>query len=163
MNFAFLLFYLFRHKSHERTKKYAHRDERPMKMKYNKLLRIIACSMLRIKGGKRMVTYLLEQEKILLSALKDDENLVETYEYAKVQIVWLSHERLVHLLVTLFISFLLILSALGFLLLQNPLFGVMAILLMILVLFYLFHYYRLENGVQRLYKLANQIHGRINS
>lgn len=119
--------------------------------------------MLRIKGGKRMVTYLLEQEKILLSALKDDENLVETYEYAKVQIVWLSHERLVHLLVTLFISFLLILSALGFLLLQNPLFGVMAILLMILVLFYLFHYYRLENGVQRLYKLANQIHGRINS
>ena len=110
-----------------------------------------------------MVKYLMEQEKILLSALKDDKNLVEAYEYAKVQIAWLSHERLVHLLVTLFISFVLILAALGFLLLQNPLFGVMAVLLMILVLFYLFHYYRLENGIQRLYKIASQIHARIHT
>ncbi len=60
-----------------------------------------------------MVKYLMEQEKILLSALKDDKNLVEAFEYAKVQIAWLSHERLVHLLVTLFISFVLILAALG--------------------------------------------------
>ena len=104
-----------------------------------------------------MVKYLMEQEKILLSALKDDKNLVEAFEYAKVQIAWLSHERLVHLLVTLFISFVLILAALGFLLLQNPLFGVMALLLMILVLFYLFHYYRLENGVQGWYLLSNEI------
>lgn len=110
-----------------------------------------------------MVKYLLEQEKILLDALNNNNNLEEAYEYAKVQIGWISHERLVHLLVTLFIGFVLILSALGFLLLQTPLFGVMAILLMTLLLFYLLHYYRLENGVQRLYKVANQIYGRIHS
>jgi uncharacterized membrane protein YkvI len=108
-----------------------------------------------------MYKYLLEQEQLLLNALTNNKNLDEAYEYAKVQIAWLSHERLVHLLVTLFISFVLILSALGFLLLHNPLFGVMAILLMILVLFYLLHYYRLENGIQRLYKIANQIHAKV--
>lgn len=110
-----------------------------------------------------MYKYLLEQEKILLDALKNDQHLEESYEYAKIQIAWLSHERLVHLLVTLFISFLLVLSSIGFLLLSNPLFGVMTILLMILVLFYLLHYYRLENGVQRLYKIANRIHTKINA
>ena len=110
-----------------------------------------------------MVKYLLEQEQILLDVLKNNQDPETAYEYAKVQIAWLSHERLVHLLVTLFISFVLILAALGFLLLQNPLFGVMAILLMILVLFYLFHYYQLENGVQRLYKIASQIHARIHT
>lgn len=110
-----------------------------------------------------MYKYLLEQEQILLDVLKNNQDPEAAYEYAKVQIAWLSHERMVHLLVTLFISFVLILAALGFLLLQNPLFGVMAILLMILVLFYLFHYYQLENGVQRLYKIANQIHARINT
>ena len=113
--------------------------------------------------AEEMYKYLLEQEQILLDVLKNNQDPEAAYEYAKVQIAWLSHERLVHLLVTLFISFVLILAALGFLLLQNPLFGVMALLLMILVLFYLFHYYRLENGVQRLYKIANQIHARINT
>lgn len=105
-----------------------------------------------------MIKYLLEQERILQESLRTDQDLSRTYEYAKIQIAWLSHERLVHLLVTLFVGFIMVVSVIGALLMQNTLLGGISVLLMILFLFYIFHYFRLENGVQRLYKLSNQIY-----
>ena len=108
-----------------------------------------------------MYKYLLEQERFLLDTMKNGSNLEELYEYSKVQIAWISHERLVHLLVTLFIGGLLIMSLIGFILLQNKLIGLLSVILIILALFYIIHYYRLENGVQRLYKISNQIYHKI--
>ncbi len=110
-----------------------------------------------------MYKYLLEQEQLLLNAMKIGTNLEALYEYSKVQIAWISHERLVHLLVTFFISWLIILSFIGLMLLENLLIGLLFIILIILVLFYIVHYYRLENGVQRLYNISNQIHNKMNS
>ena len=77
------------------------------------------------------------------------------------------HERLIHLLVTLFFGFL-FLVALGafFLILSLPiaadpllsgLAAILATLLLATEVFYIRHYYQLENGVQRLYTLTERL------
>jgi hypothetical protein len=67
------------------------------------------------------------------------------------------HERLIHLLVTLFVS-LFALLAVGWLL-YHPLLATAALaaLLLVLTVAYVFHYFRLENCVQRLYGLTRQL------
>ena len=76
------------------------------------------------------------------------------------QISYLQHERLVHLLVTLFFGLSALLTLLFLVLHPQPLVGVLLLLLLVLLVPYLVHYYRLENGVQRWYHLANEIEAR---
>jgi membrane-bound metal-dependent hydrolase YbcI (DUF457 family) len=67
------------------------------------------------------------------------------------------HERLVHLLVTLFVA-LFELLAMGWLLHEPSVAAaLLAGLLLVLTAAYLLHYFRLENGVQRLYHLSRQL------
>jgi hypothetical protein len=75
----------------------------------------------------------------------------------------LQHERLIHLLVTLFVALFFLLS-LGFAL-SNPGWaaGALALVLLVLTCAYLLHYYRLENGVQRLYQLSDRIEEKLPS
>jgi hypothetical protein len=71
------------------------------------------------------------------------------------------HERLIHLLVTLFVA-LFALLAVGLLLLRpSPATAALAALLLALTAAYLLHYFRLENGVQRLYALSQQLDERL--
>ncbi len=66
------------------------------------------------------------------------------------KISFFQHERLIHLLVTLFYALLLIVfMALGIL---SFMFYFIAIIISIFLIFYIIHYFRLENGVQYLYK-----------
>ena len=109
-----------------------------------------------------MYKYLLEQEKILLNALKYEDDLEKIYEYSKTQIAWISHERLVHLLITLYFGMLVLISVFVAVILRYILLGVLFAILTIVFMFYIVHYYRLENGVQRLYKISNQIYNKIN-
>jgi Flp pilus assembly protein TadB len=75
------------------------------------------------------------------------------------------HERLVHLLVTLFVAGILALAILfrGAVLGENPevavVIGVAALVLVLLALTaaYIWHYFRLENQVQRLYELDTDL------
>ena len=77
------------------------------------------------------------------------------------------HERLIHLLVTFFFSGLLILFIVGLLWVSSItissgyilaiLFGGAGLILFVTVLFYVRYYYRLENGVQKLYILTEQL------
>jgi len=77
------------------------------------------------------------------------------------------HERLIHLLVTFFFSGLLILSIIGLLWVSSMtitsgfvlavLFGGSGAILFVTVLFYVRYYYRLENGVQKLYGVTDQL------
>lgn len=108
-----------------------------------------------------MYKYLLEQEKFLIDAIKNGTDLREIYEYSKTQIAWISHERLVHLLVTLFFGMLLLIIVFAAILLKHILLGVLFMILAIVVIFYVLHYYRLENGIQRLYNISNQIYSKI--
>jgi hypothetical protein len=67
-----------------------------------------------------------------------------------IKIKFFQHERLIHLLVTLFYALIfLIFMALGFV---HYIFFSIAAILLVILLFYIVHYFRLENGVQYLYK-----------
>ncbi len=67
------------------------------------------------------------------------------------------HERFVHLLVTVFVGISCILFLLGTL--QFELTGLLLLFIITLLLFipYIFHYYYLENGTQKLYDLYYEI------
>ena len=67
-----------------------------------------------------------------------------------IKINFFQHERLIHLLVTLFYALLLIVfMALGTL---SFMFYFISLIISIFLIFYIIHYFRLENGVQYLYK-----------
>lgn len=84
---------------------------------------------------------------------------LELAEYHKQQIVWLQHERLIHLMVTLFtLAMLMAFSAIALMMKPgNTMWGAV-VLLIILSFFYLKHYFDLENTVQRWYELSNGLH-----
>ena len=85
------------------------------------------------------------------------ERLVDLRRFHRRQIALMQHERLVHLLVTLFCALFLLL-AMGFAAVTASLpAGAMALLLLVLVSAYIVHYFRLENGIQRWYHLDNRI------
>jgi len=77
--------------------------------------------------------------------------------YHDQQIRWMQHERMVHLIIMLSVCLFALLS-LGFVVLAPDLpFLILLALLIILSSAYIFHYYRLENGVQKWYELSWEI------
>lgn len=80
--------------------------------------------------------------------------------FHRAQVEYLQHERLVHLLVTLFFGLAALLTLLFLVLHPHVTIGLLLLLLLVLLVPYLVHYYRLENGVQRWYHLANEIEAR---
>lgn len=77
------------------------------------------------------------------------------------QIAFFSHERLVHLLVTILFAILTFMSFIALYL--NPSIGlvILSVLLLILLIPYVFHYYLLENSVQKMYSQYDEIVKRI--
>lgn len=73
----------------------------------------------------------------------------------KEKIVFFQHERLIHLLVTLFYV-LFTLSFLAFSLL-SPIFLIIFFILLAFLILYIRHYFFLENAVQYIYKLYDMI------
>lgn len=69
-----------------------------------------------------------------------------------IQIKFIQHERLIHLIVTIFVGLsTLILLGLG-IFAESIGFILTALITLILFIFYIFHYYFLENTTQELYK-----------
>lgn len=103
----------------------------------------------------------------MLEDKKSRSKAEELYFYHIERVRDFQHERFIHLLVTFFFSGLLILSIFGLLwtagidlssgLILTYLFGGAGVLLFVTVLFYIRHYYRLENGVQKLYILTERL------
>jgi hypothetical protein len=111
-----------------------------------------------------MYKYLKYHEKFIRDMLDSQTNEFDfeyLSEFHKKQIEFMQHERLVHLLVTLAFGFFLIISlaitALGI----SDVFALFDFLVLILLIPYIIHYFRLENGVQRMYHLANEIEFRL--
>lgn len=67
-----------------------------------------------------------------------------------IKIEFFQHERFIHLIVTMSFAFFDVLFI--FLSFMNCMFSIMLIVFTIFLFFYVIHYYRLENGVQYLYK-----------
>jgi uncharacterized membrane protein len=95
----------------------------------------------------------------------------ELIEYHKAMTAQFQHERLVHLIVTLFFALFMIIFFVFFgaveLMLPAGIWenviaysiGAVAVILLITTLFYVRHYYRLENGVQKLEEITRKLYG----
>ncbi len=110
-----------------------------------------------------MYRYLKSHEKFMMEVLASNENKYD-WDYIagfhRSQIEFMQHERLIHLMVTLSFGVFLLIS-LGITVLTTMLvFGLFDLLFLALLIPYIIHYFRLENGVQRWYHLANEIENR---
>jgi len=91
--------------------------------------------------------YIKEIDNLLKSNKKITNDIINNH---LIKIGFFQHERMIHLLVTLFYAlFSMIFIAVGFI---YYIFFAIATILFIFLLFYVVHYFRLENGVQYLYK-----------
>ena len=94
-----------------------------------------------------LYNYIKEIDELLNSNKKINDDVIHNH---LVKISFFQHERLIHLLVTIFYGLLFIIfMTLGFL---SYLFYIIDAILLVFLLFYIVHYFRLENGVQYLYK-----------
>lgn len=113
-----------------------------------------------------MIAYMKRHESYVREMLQKDlspQALTEIAAWHDRQIAWMQHERLVHLLVMLFVCLFFLASfAFAAAAFSLPSFALASILL-VLSAAYIFHYYRLENGVQSWYALAGQIRSRISA
>ena len=94
-----------------------------------------------------MTKYIAEHNQWIRNHLHDFDA-----SYHDRKIAQLQHERLIHLLVTIFVGLTLILMFLGSLLLDILLLYVLDFILTGLFIFYIRHYYLLENTVQNWYQ-----------
>lgn len=76
-------------------------------------------------------------------------------------IKFMQHERLIHLMVTLTIAILFVISMSFSLVYQFTALIVVDFLLLILLVPYIFHYFKLENGVQKMYWIDKLIQEKI--
>lgn len=90
------------------------------------------------------------------------DKLIETKKVNKdtkhehlIKIDFFKHERLIHLLVTLFYALYLFIALYFATIIPN--FLIIFFLFLIILIFYVVHYFRLENGVQYLYKQYDKI------
>ena len=108
----------------------------------------------------------VKNEKDLVSVQNDISSL---NQYNSQMIRNFQHERAIHLIITFFFAALLVIS-IGILFVfssslpfsNQPLFLTMPLLVVLILfiteLFYIKHYYNLENGVQKLYSLSEKIY-----
>ena len=98
-----------------------------------------------------MKKYLFDYIKYIDNLLSDNKKIKDDIiNNHLIKINFFQHERLIHLLVTLFYAILfLIFLALGFI---HYIFFSIALILLVFLICYIIHYFHLENGVQYLYK-----------
>ena len=112
---------------------------------------------------ERLKNYIAEMEKQSVLWAKKDETGMTQQEKKKqmkdllLQIGFFQHERLVHLIVTVTFALLIMLAILGTLFMPQPALFVLVLLLLVLLVPYIRHYYILENGVQKLYRYYDSL------
>ncbi|MBN2793781.1 MAG: hypothetical protein JXR88_00140 [Clostridia bacterium] len=101
--------------------------------------------------------YIETHETFMRNQLKLEENFEDLQAYHLRQIKFIQHERLIHLLVLMLTSMIWFMNVLF--LLKEPILGLVIIffILGMLVGFYLMHYLKLENTVQRWYCIYNTL------
>lgn len=108
---------------------------------------------------KYMKEYMAQVDSFISDEMKDasDEKIRDFLEEFDRKLSWFCHERLIHLLVTLFFALFLLIGM--FMLITSPdvFTAVLAVLFLCLTIPYVFHYYFLENSVQELYKKRDLI------
>ena len=117
---------------------------------------------------KRILSYRKRIDELLQ---KEDTNWEKILEEHLTQVAFFQHERLIHLIVTVLFAVLEIMSILGTVILSamesgNMAMSILTILLLVLLIPYIRHYYILENEVQKMYvqydKLLEKIEEKTN-
>ncbi|MDD2515917.1 MAG: hypothetical protein PHF46_01295 [Candidatus Gracilibacteria bacterium] len=105
-----------------------------------------------------MEEFLKKHENFIKEKLNSSsENRGELANFHLTKIQFLQHERLIHLLVTLFFASILIVSFGIAMISNNSSIFILCGFILILLIPYIFHYYKLENGVQRWYGYYNEL------
>ena len=104
--------------------------------------------------GKYIKAYLAEVEAFL-EGIKDRsaDEIITFLDEFEMKISYFQHERLIHLLVTLTFAILQIFTIFAIFVLPYPaslIFAIMTVLILCLLTGYIFHYYLLENSVQKM-------------
>lgn len=109
---------------------------------------------------KRLLTYMAYLKDISEKAGKGeftDEELSVLRKQALTQIGFFQHERLIHLIVTMTFALMTVMTLMGICMTGYlPLVALM-ILLLVLLVPYIRHYYILENGTQTLYRYYDSL------
>lgn len=107
---------------------------------------------------KRMNDYLAYYKKKSEESLSPEELDRETGQLL-IQIQFFQHERLIHLIVTVLFALLTVAGIFTTLLANTfqPALPILDILFLILLIPYIYHYYILENGVQKLYTYYDKL------
>lgn len=110
---------------------------------------------------KRLLDYTVRMENFLANDFSLEAGEAALVDMVR-QIRFFEHERLVHLLVTLFFALLFVIGILFFYAFPGlPILALSVAFLALLVL-YIRHYYILENGTQRLYTLYDELNRKVN-
>lgn len=105
-----------------------------------------------------MYDYILKHEDFMHRAIQNSNyDRAWLLDYHHTQITYVQHERLIHLLITLFFTFLFLGSVICTFCYDSLLLPLLDLILLILISFYIRHYYRLENCLERWYKLYTKI------
>lgn len=107
-----------------------------------------------------MTAYLKKYMKEIQRRLEeyaDQTELEEIFLEHKDKIAFMQHERIVHFLVTMMFAIVLAIFVCAFLFTENPALFVLVVIIMVLLGFYIKHYYFLENTVQEMYKLYDEM------
>ena len=112
---------------------------------------------------ERLKSYIATIEKLSESWEKENGTMMNEQEKNRqmedllIQIGFFQHERLVHLIVTVTFALLTMLAILGVMLEPQPALFILILLLVVLLIPYIRHYYILENGVQKLYRYYDKL------
>ena len=110
---------------------------------------------------KRLQFYLNYYETLTTKKSLTTAEAAREQEQLLIQIQFFQHERLIHLIVTALFALLMILSLFASRLLpKQPVLLALDVLFLVLLIPYIFHYYRLENGVQKLYEYYDKLNCR---
>ena len=99
---------------------------------------------------QRLVEYRKRIDE-LIDSKPDDVDWDDVIQEHLVQISFFQHERLVHLLVTLAFALMELGSAVAAAVMPHPLTAALMLLILVLLVPYIVHYYFLENETQKLY------------
>ena len=104
-----------------------------------------------------MKKYIKAQDHYIKKQIRSHKVDKEIYEYHLRQIEWMQHERLIHLIVLCLTTIIFLGIVVLILFYESVLLMILSLILGILELFYLFHYFLLENTVQKWYDISNTL------
>lgn len=102
---------------------------------------------------KYLTAYITFIDSILESG--DNEKIASLKEEHLIQIQFMQHERLIHLLVTILFAVLMFISIGILAFTEQAVFAVLSVLILLPLAPYIMHYYFLENTVQKMYSQYN--------